>query len=472
MRFVGGGWSGAGAVALLLGAALRIAFLHHAPPLSGDTLIYGQIARNWMETGLYGYTATGGAPHATLIRLPGYPLFLAMCFRLFGVGNYLAVTWVQAAVDLVTCLLVSLTARRIFGPRAGFAALLLGCLCPFPANYVAAPLTETLTLNSIALAVYALTRWLDQPGVSRWLWLVAAALACSLLLRPEQALLSVAVAPVLWWRAIAPGASLFSAKRLAPAVFAIACVLLPLAPWTARNWRTFHVFEPLAPRYATDPGETIPFGFQRWYRTWAVDFASTEDVYWNFDGAQIKLDDLPSRAFDSPQQRTDTANLLADYNDTTDPTPEVDARFARLARQRVAASRVRYYLELPCARLVNMLLRPRTELMGTTLDWWNRRQYPHDFRFALSYAAINLLYLLLGIAGLLRWWPGDRAHRPILAATLAFVLLRCALLLTIDNSEPRYTLEFFPVLWLWASALVAPRKRLSSAGRRSSSYPS
>jgi hypothetical protein len=39
---------------------------------------------------------------------------------------------------------------------------------------------------------------------------------------------------------------------------------------------------------------------------------------------------------------------------------------------------------------------------------------------------------------------------------LAFVLLRCALLLTLDNSEPRYTLEFFPLLILWASAMVRP----------------
>ena len=32
----------------------------------------------------------------------------------------------------------------------------------------------------------------------------------------------------------------------------------------------------------------------------------------------------------------------------------------------------------------------------------------------------------------------DRLHRPALA-----------LLLTLDNSEPRYTLEFFPVLIVW-----------------------
>jgi hypothetical protein len=32
-----------------------------------------------------------------------------------------------------------------------------------------------------------------------------------------------------------------------------------------------------------------------------------------------------------------------------------------------------------------------------------------------------------------------------------FVVLRCLLLLTLDNSEPRYTLEFFPLLIVWGS---------------------
>ena len=375
-------------------------------------------------------------------------------------GNFVAVTYMQAAMDLLTCGLVSLTAKHLFGVRAAFAALVLGCLCPFTANYVAAPLTETLTLVCIALAVYALTRWLPGAGASRWLWLVGGALSCALLLRPEQALLSVALLPVLWWRS-APQRTRprpwLSAKGLRPALLALLCVLLPLVPWTLRNWHTFHVVQPLAPRFATDPGEVVPFGFQRWYRTWAIDFASTEDVYWNFDGAQIKLDDLPLRAFDNPEQRIETADLLADYNETTNPTPEIDARFAALAARRVASGKLRYYAGLPLARLANMLLRPRTELMQTTLDWWNRRQYPHDFRFAVTYAALNLLYLVLGIAGFVRCWPGNLVERPILVATLVFVLLRCALLLTIDNSEPRYTLEFFPILFLWASSLFASR---------------
>ncbi len=37
----------------------------------------------------------------------------------------------------------------------------------------------------------------------------------------------------------------------------------------------------------------------------------------------------------------------------------------------------------------------------------------------------------------------------------AFVVMRCALLWTIDNSEPRYTLECFPVVILLAGFALA-----------------
>jgi hypothetical protein len=39
---------------------------------------------------------------------------------------------------------------------------------------------------------------------------------------------------------------------------------------------------------------------------------------------------------------------------------------------------------------------------------------------------------------------------------LASIILRWALLLFIANSEPRYTLEFFPVFFVWIGALFAP----------------
>jgi hypothetical protein len=78
---------------------------------------------------------------------------------------------------------------------------------------------------------------------------------------------------------------------------------------------------------------------------------------------------------------------------------------------------------------------------------------------AAGLAALNLGYFVLGGIGFTRWrrrvWG---AHGVLAAAMFGFVVLRCALLLTLDNSEPRYTLEFFPLLVVWGSFLFRSRQ--------------
>ena len=79
-------------------------------------------------------TVPGGEMYPTLIRLPGYPLFLAACFRLFGMENYFAAACVQIALDLLGCLLLADFVRRIApagtSRGAALATLWLAALCP------------------------------------------------------------------------------------------------------------------------------------------------------------------------------------------------------------------------------------------------------------------------------------------------------------------------------------------------------
>jgi hypothetical protein len=456
-----------GAAAVLAGAALRAWFVLHHPAFGGDTLLYGDLARNMLGKHVYGFTEDQGI-RPTLIRLPGYPLFLAACFVLFGTANYVAVLWVQVCIDLGTCLLLAvlavLAARLVPAAdarRAGMATLWLAALCPFTANYAGVVLAETATLFFVALAFFALerwhSRWREGKRSLQWAGLLGVALAGSVLLRPDQGLLAAAVLPVMLF-------SVWSnrgARRLGLKGFALAATVLvvPLLLWGARNWRVFHVVQPLAPRYANDPGEGVPFGFQRWYRTWAIEFKSTFDVYWNYDGSNVAIDTLPDRAFDSPAQRARTAAIFNVYNQQDTATPALDAAFAQLAAERVAAHPLRYYLWLPVARELNMWLRPRTELLRVPLDWWNFPAHPGACVFSLMYALWNAGYLALGVAGAGRWIRfGYGGHRALAVAMLGFVALRCVLLLTIDNSEPRYTLECFPVVILLAGLAFALRK--------------
>jgi Dolichyl-phosphate-mannose-protein mannosyltransferase len=469
------------AAALAAGLLLRLWFVAHLSRVAGDSLLYGNIAKNLLQHHVYGFTELRTPSGSimirpTLIRLPGYPLFLAACFRLFGMENYRAVLYIQLAADLLTCWLTAALAGRLFGRRAAQAALWLGALCPFTTNYVATPLTETLVLTSIALTFYAFLRWQqDTTRSNRWLGLIAIALSCSILLRPDQGLLAATVVPAMLWVALTHKRLNTALHAATPVLVASLCVLLPLVPWTARNWHTFHLFQPLAPRSAADPGEYTPTGFTRWYRTWAIDFASTADIYWNYNGSRMEIADVPTRAFapgcfarrgiprDSQPLYARTAAIFDTYNQTTTSAPPIDAQFNELAGERIRANPICYYIALPAARLLDMALRPRVELFDIESEWWRDRRQPGQIFFTAAYAALNLAYFVLAAIGLRRWRtlnttrPGWLRLPPVAWAMIAFIVLRSALLLTLDNSEPRYTLEFFPILIVFAAAIFAPQ---------------
>jgi hypothetical protein len=466
------------AAAIAVGLVLRALFVWRHPPFNGDALVYGELAHHMLKEHVYGLI-DAGMLRPTLIRMPGYPLFLAACFKVFGDANYLAVLWVQVMVDLATCLLLAATAARIAGRRAGMWALWLAVLCPFTANYAAVAVAECLSIFCVALTFFALERWVtawrDGLAWMRWAVGVGFALTGAVLLRPDQGPLAAVVVPAMLWVGWRGGADLSAQKArakmgqpdrglrwAAPALVASLVVVLPLCFWGVRNWRVFHVVQPLSPKYANDPGEEVPYGFMRWYRTWAIGFPSTVKVYWQYDGDLISMNDLPGRAFDSAEQRAETAKIFARYNQEQASTPAVDAAFAQLAAERVKANPLRYYVELPVARLLDMWFRPRIEYMRIPLDWWRFRAHPWNSLRAYAMGALNVVYLALACAGLWRW----RRSGVVVWSMVAFVALRCALLLTIDNSEPRYTMECYPVVILLAALAIAGAKAPSEDGLR------
>src|ERR1700733_3727376 len=188
--------------ALTAGFVLRALFVWRHPLFMGDALVYGELAHHMLKEHVYGLM-DAGALKPTLIRLPGYPLFLAVCFKVFGDANYLAVLWVQVVVDLATCLLIAATAARLAGRRAAMWALWLAALCPFTANYAAVVVAECLSIFCVALAFFALVRWVAawEEGLAwvRWAVVIGFALMWAVVLRPDQGLLAVAVVPAMLW---------------------------------------------------------------------------------------------------------------------------------------------------------------------------------------------------------------------------------------------------------------------------------
>jgi len=445
--------------ATVAAVALRLLFLFRFPGLTADSLVYGDIAKNWLQHGVYGITDAGKIT-PTCIRLPGYPAFLAMVFAVFGIDHYRAVLVLQVFADLATCFLIADMARRVVSPRAARAAFLFAALCPFLANYSAAALTETLEIFFTVLALdFALAGLEDFPRLQPWAG-CGMAVGAAILLRPDGGLLLIAIG--LYFLALLFGtcsigswsrgtriASVPQARYVLRAGIVVGLVsLAPLAPWTLRNRLTLHQFQPLAPRYANAEQEFVPSGFNRWVKTWMADYVSVEEIYWAVPGGLMDADKLPARAFDSEAQREQTVQLLADYNQVLHMTPALDARFAALAAERVGAAPLRYHLWLPLVRITDMWLRPRTELLPSDTRWWEFDDDPQWSGLAVALGLAGLLYTAGAVLGLMR----VRFTSP-LALLIAFVILRSAFLGTLENPEQRYTLECYPVVLLLVGAL-------------------
>ena len=467
---------------VLAGLGLRLFFFVYFPAVTDDSRIYANFATNWMQRGVYGQ-AQGGQTEKQIVptdtRLPGYPAFLAGIFWLFGAGNFKAVMLTQILIDLATCLIVADLARRAVSERAARIAFVLAALCPFLANYAAAVLTETLEIFFTALALDCAAAALNrmhsagiEPGAldqtCRRLWAATGgAIAACILLRPDGGILLAAVAlylAILAWRRRAGRREM--AHILVSAIIVVVIALAPLAPWTIRNFRTLHHFQPLAPRYANETNELVSRGFNRWVKTWIADYASVEEIYWNVPGDKIDPEKLPSRAIDgptedNPAQRDETLAVIADYNLSQEMTPELDARFGNLAANRIRAHPVRYYVGLPLLRIADMWLRPRTEILPPDVRWWEFNDDTKQSVIAVGFGLLNLAYVAAALLALIRAQARGQARSPSgirwAGLLVSFLLLRSAFLGTLENPEPRYTLECYPAIIVLASSLVASR---------------
>jgi 4-amino-4-deoxy-L-arabinose transferase-like glycosyltransferase len=440
------------AAVLFAGFAYRITFLLLPLSLDDDTTAYSELARNWFHHGVYGFLR-GAAIEPTLIRLPGYPLFLGVVFSVFG-EHLRAALVIQILFDLASCWLLWDCARTAVSRRAAWAVLLLAVFCPFTAAYVATGLTECLSIFCVALAIWALARVVRAARSGEKalgpLLVLAAAMAYGMLLRPDGVLLTAAFCAGLFWymRRVGTG------RALRMALLTGVLAGLPLIPWTIRNYRTLHVIQPLAPRYVNNPDEFVPVGFFRWMRTWSVNFVDAGTVFWNLNDT-IDPEDVPARACSGEAQCQETAVLVEEHNARQAVTPELDAKFTTLAVERIRERPLRYYVVLPLWRIADMWLWPRTERFPVNIWWWDFGDHPGQSAIAIGLGLVNLGYLVL--AG----WGFARRRVPLKGALLGYIVLRCILLGTMENPEQRYTMMMFPMMFLAAGCALGGKEETS-----------
>ena len=328
----------------LIGLGFRLFLALRLPSDEADDgRIYARLAVNVLEH--RSYSLNTEEPYSpTLIRVPGYPLFIAGCYAAFGSGNNQAVRVVQAVLDTVTCWLIALLAVT-WSPSDWphkkrrsllVIALALAVSFPFLAIYVATILTETcatLFITGCALAASLAMRSGSSRREIGWWTISGLCAGLATMLRPDSVIFITAVGLALLvlsvYRVI-KGAR-WSDRQTSDRKFECEPILIRtivsalalgvgfvvvLTPWTVRNERVLGIFQPIAPRYANMPGEFVPKGYMDWLRTWVDDVKYTESMEFPLDVAPLHIEKVPEYAFDSAAEREQVAELIARYNGT------------------------------------------------------------------------------------------------------------------------------------------------------------
>lgn len=470
--------------ALAAGLCLRLLFVLKFPADSGDTALYEEIATNWLKQHAYALNLHGALTPVD-VRVPGYPAFLALIYALTGrtgEAARLRVMLAQVVVDLLGCLVIAALAAGllILADRGGSlkrvftAALWLAALCPFTANYTAAVLTETLAVFSSAIAMLLLVgvaanshdlafpkprkRWEGNWSQDFRFFAASSGVVVGFgtLFRPESPLLLMA-AWVGSAFALLPHRQVKHLLRIV--LFTSLGCVLPLLPWAIRNAATLHEVQILAPKFSTLPGEVVPYGFMAWEKTWLYRVSDCYLVPWKLNEESINIDEIPTRAFDSQEEKQRVAAILAQYNQDLSLTKDEDDAFGQITRERVARHQLRTYLWIPAARAVVIWFSPRIELLPISGNVFPLAQMydqdPADQGFTILLFFLNIIYLGLGLWGAVRLWRFSAVVRPALVFLIIFIVLRTAFLTTLETPEPRYVLVCFPALIAFGAQLCA-----------------
>lgn len=240
-------------VALGLGLRLHDVLTSDFPPIEYDQKNYVAMAIRLVQQGVYAYNDT--QPNALVT--PGFPLLLALVFKLSGTANVLQmlsiIRLLQVGLSAVYISLMYAVGSRLFGRAAGLlAALFAAVYGPF-VMVTGLILTEVFFLSSFLTLIYFQVRIIQENRFSDHIW-AGLFLALSVLIRPNCLIVAATPYLFLWVR---------ERRMYARHLFAgVGAFALAMSPWWLRNALTFHEFVFIARGEAANPflGGTDPYG--------------------------------------------------------------------------------------------------------------------------------------------------------------------------------------------------------------------
>ncbi|MBI5822063.1 MAG: glycosyltransferase family 39 protein [Verrucomicrobia bacterium] len=188
----------------------------------------------WPDERVYDETALGllagrGFVAASYYSTPLWPMFLALCYKLFG-HSYVVIRLIQSLLGAGVCVLAASLAGGMFSRRVGLWTGLALALYP-PLIYLAGVLyIENFYSFWLMLSTYLLVRLYQAPEVGKSV-LVGVCLGLTALSRT----VAFALVPVAGLVPLLTG-SLVWRRRLLLALVMWMSAAAVIAPWTARNW--------------------------------------------------------------------------------------------------------------------------------------------------------------------------------------------------------------------------------------------
>lgn len=225
-------------ILLLLGLVLRCYYTDWNKKLTGDEVGYNKMVLQLLHDGVYGYTPYDYSKEPNAFTTPGYPLFLAGCYVIFGHdGDKPPIVQIQALqilIQILSAVIFYAIARRLFEHR-GISLLMMSCILFHP-SFILSPLfllTETLYGFFFLLFIYLLVRVMQGSSMP-WFLGLGLVFGICILIRP-------AIIPFI--AVLLAGVFIFGRKqRVVPVWKSLSAIIigfvLIMMPWWVRNMVT------------------------------------------------------------------------------------------------------------------------------------------------------------------------------------------------------------------------------------------
>ncbi len=377
-------------ITVVLRGLVLVLFPSIGRPDSMDTISYNRIAFQIMEGKGF---AMYGVP--TVFVAPLLPFFLAGVYQLFGI-HFLVVKLIFILFAVISALLVYLIGKELLHPEIGLIAALFFAIEPSLCGITAFIYTEPLNIPLLLAAIYFLIRGI-RTRKKQFFILSGILMGLATLCKGTTQFFPLFLfAGLMLFREF---------RRLWKRLFLFVFVfVLTLVPWTVRNYRTFHIFLPIA----TGAGESLWTG-----------------NYFPFDG-EFRYRETQKKASEITQGLT---------------WIERDQKLGEDARKMIRAN-PGAFLKLSLKKVYRFWIR-----VYETIPTGSQRSTNAVIKISLS--IIQIILLMLSVVGMIRF-PVKEAGYWILLMLLFYYTLVHA----VTFAVPRYRIPVIPLLFPFAAFTV------------------